>query len=207
MRDHRKVTNISKSRSRSGRSGSTAKGAFSITKAFVAAVVLGGIVGFWWGKTEGQKVDADSIATQVFGTLLEEAKRLLPVQEAPVAQADKSATKESKRPSEGSFSCVNPRIIDGDTFVCDGARVRLTGIDSPEKEGRCRPGRVCAPGDPVASTDNLRKLVQGNRVICEKTDTDRYGRTVARCTAGGTDLSCAQVEGGHAILRYAPISC
>lgn len=107
----------------------------------------------------------------------------------------------------GSFSCVMPRVIDGDTFDCANTRVRLQGIDAPETEGHCRPGRDCAPGDPSVSTANLRRLVRWNKVICRKTETDAYGRMVARCSAGEVDLSCAQVEGGFAILRYAPISC
>lgn len=108
---------------------------------------------------------------------------------------------------EGAFGCVMPRIIDGDTFDCAGTRVRLQGIDAPESEGHCRPGRDCAPGDPSASTANLRRLVGWNKVICHQTDTDVYGRTVARCSAGEVDLSCAQAKGGYAILRYAPINC
>lgn len=108
---------------------------------------------------------------------------------------------------EGSFGCVMPRIIDGDTFDCAGTRVRLQGIDAPETEGHCRPGRNCAPGDPNASTANLHRLVRWSKVICRKTDIDGYGRTVARCSAGDVDLSCAQVDGGYAILRYTPISC
>ena len=108
---------------------------------------------------------------------------------------------------EGAFGCMMPRIIDGDTFDCAGTRVRLQGIDAPETAGHCRPGRKCAPGDPTASTENLRQLVRWSKVICQKTDTDIYGRTVARCSAGKVDLSCAQVEGGYAILRYAPITC
>ena len=100
-----------------------------------------------------------------------------------------------------------PRVIDGDTFACGGKRVRLQGIDAPETEGHCRPGRDCAPGDPTASTNNLRGLVRWSKVVCRQTDTDVYGRAVAICSAGKTDLSCAQVNGGYAIYRYAAITC
>jgi len=116
-------------------------------------------------------------------------------------------TKAEAPVPEGGFSCMTPRTIDGDTFDCAGTRVGLQGVHAPETEGHCRPGRRCAPGDPVASTDNLRRMMRWNKVICQQTDTDRYGRTVARCTADGVDLSCAQVKGDFAILRYAYINC
>ncbi|MCC6828279.1 MAG: thermonuclease family protein [Novosphingobium sp.] len=109
--------------------------------------------------------------------------------------------------SEPSIICSSPRIIDGDTFDCGGTRVRLAGIDSPELPGHCRQGRVCAPGDALASTANLQRLIGGAEVQCRKSDTDRYGRTVARCSAGGRDLSCAQLEGGFTIRRYGYIFC
>lgn len=54
---------------------------------------------------------------------------------------------------------------------------------------------------------NLQRLIGGAEVQCRKSDTDRYGRTVARCSAGGRDLSCAQLEGGFTIRRYGYIFC
>lgn len=103
--------------------------------------------------------------------------------------------------------CDSVRIIDGDTFDCSGTRIRMEGIDAPEMPGHCRPGRECTPGDPFKSSANLSGLVQSTPVECHKTDTDRYGRTVARCYAGDIDLSCKQVEGGFAVKRYGYIWC
>lgn len=103
--------------------------------------------------------------------------------------------------------CGSVRVIDGDTFDCSGIRIRMQGIDAPEKPGHCRAGRKCTPGDPWASTANLSRLMQSGPVECRKTDTDSYGRTVARCFSGDVDLSCEQVKGGFAVKRYAPIWC
>jgi endonuclease YncB( thermonuclease family) len=114
--------------------------------------------------------------------------------------------KSSDAPA-ADFECSSARVLDGDTFDCGATRVRLAGIDAPELEGHCRPGRRCAPGDPYASTEHLRQLVSGARVQCRRTDTDVYGRAVARCTTAGTDLSCAQIGGGYAIRRYGIIFC
>ncbi|PZQ23985.1 MAG: nuclease [Sphingopyxis macrogoltabida] len=117
----------------------------------------------------------------------------------PIARADTG--------DASSFTCPNPTVVDGDTLRCGATRVRLQGIDAPEMPGHCRQGRECAPGDPYASTDNLRRLVAGGALECRQTDTDRYGRAVALCSVGNVDLSCAQVRSGNAIRRYAPLNC
>lgn len=103
--------------------------------------------------------------------------------------------------------CSSAEVTDGDTIRCGQNRIRLEGIDAPEMPGHCRPGRQCTPGDPYASLANLEQLIGGSKVLCTQTDTDRHGRIVARCTAKGEDLSCAQVRDGHAVKRYGWISC
>ncbi len=104
------------------------------------------------------------------------------------------------------ISCERPYIVDGDTLHCGAVRIRLAGIDAPEMPGHCNPGRVCTSGDPFAARAHLQSLVVG-RVSCTQTDTDRYGRIVARCQSGGRDLSCAMIASGHAVRRYGHISC
>lgn len=105
------------------------------------------------------------------------------------------------------FACPDPVIVDGDTLRCGDERVRLKGIDAPEMPGHCRPGRDCVEGDPFASTEHLQMLAGRGVLMCERVDTDSYGRTVARCEAGGVDLSCGQIEAGHAVRRYGFILC
>jgi endonuclease YncB( thermonuclease family) len=105
------------------------------------------------------------------------------------------------------FACRNPVIVDGDTLRCGDERVRLHGIDAPEMPGHCRPGRDCVDGDPYASTAHLRMLAGRGALMCERVDVDNYGRTVARCEAAGVDLSCGQIEAGHAVRRYGFILC
>lgn len=106
-----------------------------------------------------------------------------------------------------TFTCKSPSVTDGDTVRCGAARVRLASIDAPELPGHCRVGRICTPGDPWASSDHLRQVIGDRPLSCRRVDTDRYGRTVAFCSAGGTDLSCAQVTSGHAVVRYGRLSC
>ncbi|WP_439539489.1 thermonuclease family protein [Sphingomonas sp.] len=107
-----------------------------------------------------------------------------------------------------TFLCIAAIAIDGDTLRCSGVgRVRLARIDAPELHG-CPPRRRCAPGDARASQDNLARLIATGPVRCRVVDanpfqkgfqrTDRYGRPVARCSAGGADLGDAQIKDGFA---------
>ncbi|RPF70427.1 thermonuclease family protein [Aurantiacibacter spongiae] len=89
------------------------------------------------------------------------------------------------------------RITDGDTIRCGDERIRLLGIDAPELPGHCRQGRDCVEGDPYASTETLRRAMQG-RLTIARAGTDRYGRTLAVVYADGVNLSCAQIEAGQA---------
>lgn len=108
---------------------------------------------------------------------------------------------------DASFQCGSIRVIDGDTFDCGSIRIRLSGIDAPELPGHCRQGRQCTQGAPYAAMQNLQNLVAVGSVQCHKADTDRYGRTVARCTSNGVDLSCGQLSAGQAVRRYGYILC
>lgn len=131
--------------------------------------------------------------------------------EAELAGASQEQSTASKAgevlDSQGHFACVDPQVVDGDTLRCGQERVRLASIDAPELPGHCRRGRTCVEGDPFASTDNLKALVAAGNVDCRRTDLDGYGRTIARCTASDLDLSCAQVAGGFAVVRYGSLAC
>lgn len=107
-----------------------------------------------------------------------------------------------------AFVCLAAIAIDGDTLRCAGlGRVRLLAIDAPELPGHCRKGRECTPGDPFASKASLARLVEGRQVTCRSQGRDGYGRTLARCSASGRDLSCAQVAAGSAVERYGRLEC
>jgi endonuclease YncB( thermonuclease family) len=99
------------------------------------------------------------------------------------------------------FACTVAWVIDGDTLTCsDHRKVRLAGIDAPELHG-CVPGRHCTPGNAKQSLHSLIRLSKGRTLRCEAVGTS-YDRTVAFCSAGSVDLSCAQVRSGYAVVRY-----
>jgi endonuclease YncB( thermonuclease family) len=95
------------------------------------------------------------------------------------------------------------KITDGDSFEIAGTDVRLFGVDAPEGRQDCtRNGRPWRCGD--AATAELRRLVGNATIVCRREDIDSYGRTVARCSNGGTDLAAAMARAGMAIAyrRY-----
>lgn len=105
------------------------------------------------------------------------------------------------------------RVIDGDTLEVQGQRVRLHGVDAPEKDQLCRlKGSAYHCG--LVSLVALEELLDGQPVTCEPKGRDRYGRVVARCFVGQPrhfDLSGLMVRQGLAVAYtkysrdYAPL--
>lgn len=97
------------------------------------------------------------------------------------------------------------RVIDGDTLEVAGRRIRLWGIDAPERGQTCegRGGRTYECGRDAAAV--LSELVRGKRVSCAARDHDRYGRIVAVCSTEAGEINAAMVRRGWAVVyrRYA----
>jgi len=75
--------------------------------------------------------------------------------------------------------CVGPVrvncVIDGDTVWVDGEKIRLSAIDAPEIEGRCRFERELA----ARARRRLSELLSSQPFTVARSGTDRYGRTLA----------------------------
>ena len=81
-------------------------------------------------------------------------------------------------------------VTDGDTIKINHTQIRLFGIDAPE---------LNHPYGKKAKWA-LHALCKGQTVRAEITETDHYGRTVAKCTLpDGRDLSAEMVKQGLAI--------
>ena len=90
------------------------------------------------------------------------------------------------------------RVSDGDTIVLmDRTRIRLHGIDAPERD---------QPYGDIATA--ALKYMVGRSVYYVETDTDRYGRMVATLyhSKDGYDINASMVCAGYAwwYERYAP---
>jgi len=101
------------------------------------------------------------------------------------------------------------RVVDGDTLVVAGMRVRLAGVDAPESRQRCeRGGESWECG--ATATAALQRLTEGQVVRCATLGQDRYERMLGRCEAGEADLGAALVRQGMAVAytryswRYVP---
>jgi micrococcal nuclease len=95
--------------------------------------------------------------------------------------------------------CVVQRVSDGDSFRCqDGSRVRLIGIDSPERQQD--------PFGRQAQQALLQLIPTGTRVGLERdvAPADRYGRVLAYAWLGTTLVNEAMVQGGWAVLYTVP---
>ena len=98
-------------------------------------------------------------------------------------------------PDEAKLAKVD-RVVDGDTvYTKDGTKIRLHGIDTPERD---------QPYGKQA-TRALNSLIKTKIFVLEK-DSDRYGRLVAVLyTPEGLNVNLEMVCGGHAwwYERYA----
>ncbi len=94
--------------------------------------------------------------------------------------------------TDAPFSGWVRYVVDGDSLYLHGVRkqIRLWGINAPERN----------QPDYKQATSKLRSLTLHKRLNCYRQDTDKYGRTVARCeNNNGEDISRSMLESGKAI--------
>ena len=89
------------------------------------------------------------------------------------------------------------RVVDGDTIVLNGEKIRFTGIDTPELK------QTCLQGDQeVACGMSAKKLlvekIGNNTPECISEGKDVYKRTLAECFVNGESLSKFLVRSGYA---------
>lgn len=80
------------------------------------------------------------------------------------------------------------RVIDGDTIVADDIKIRLWGIDAPEKKSDYY----------FASKLLLESLLDGGKLTCKLIEKDRYERHVMHCLIDGIDVGSMMVHMGMA---------
>jgi len=90
------------------------------------------------------------------------------------------------------------RVVDGDTLVLAGQRIRLVGIDAPELQQVCQRNRREWPCGEAAKT-YLTNLIGNAQAACEADGSDRYQRLLAVCRVENRSLNAAMVGGGYAV--------
>lgn len=105
-----------------------------------------------------------------------------------------------------STNCLTgvARIVDGDTIVVAGERLRLHGIDAPETDQMFLLDGKWLPSGIIAAAA-LETLTAGVTLRCDVIEQDRYGRPVVKCySPNGVDIGCRLVSAGWALAyrRY-----
>ncbi|TVQ29975.1 MAG: thermonuclease family protein [Geminicoccaceae bacterium] len=92
-------------------------------------------------------------------------------------------------------------VLDADTFVVAGERIRLIGIDAPENDQHCHvDGRPWPCGE--MATAAAEAMVGRSEIACEVFGRDRYERPLAVCRRGEVDLNDLIVREGWALAWY-----
>ena len=91
----------------------------------------------------------------------------------------------------------NLKVIDGDTIVLNGEKIRFSGIDTPELK------QTCIDEDKEVFCGVLAKMLLiekiGNKTPeCISEGKDIYKRTLAECFIDGESLSSFLVRSGYA---------
>ena len=89
------------------------------------------------------------------------------------------------------------RVVDGDTIVLNGEKIRFSGIDTPELKQTCLKDSREVPCGMTAKMLLVKKI--GNATIeCISEGKDTYKRTLAECFVNGESLSKFLVRSGYA---------
>ncbi len=99
------------------------------------------------------------------------------------------------------------KIIDGDTIKINSKKIRLYGIDAPEKKQTCKKSYLkignfffnknylCGH----VSTNMLTKKINNQIIKCKIKDVDRYNRFIGECYKRNENLNSWLVSHGYAV--------
>ena len=91
----------------------------------------------------------------------------------------------------------NLKIVDGDTIILNGEKIRFLGIDTPELKQTCLQGNE-EVGCGMFAKKLLVKKIGNNIPKCIGEKKDFYKRTLAECFVNGESLSKFLVRSGYA---------
>ena len=99
------------------------------------------------------------------------------------------------------------KIIDGDTIKINSKKIRLHGIDAPEKKQVCKKPYITIVFFSFSknylcgqvSTDKLTKKINNQIIKCKIKNVDRYNRLIAECYKRNENLNSWLVSNGYAV--------
>ena len=89
------------------------------------------------------------------------------------------------------------RVVDGDTIVLNGEKIRFSGIDTPELKQTCLKDDQ-EVGCGVTAKKLLAEKIGNATIECISEGKDTYKRTLAECFVNGESLSKFLVRSGYA---------
>ena len=99
------------------------------------------------------------------------------------------------------------KVVDGDTIKISSKKIRLYGIDAPEKKQKCKKiyltisfmsfTRNYKCGE--VSTQKLIKKINKQKLNCNILDVDRYKRLIGECFKRNINLNSWMVSNGYAV--------
>ena len=106
------------------------------------------------------------------------------------------------------------KVIDGDTIKINSKKIRLFGIDAPEKKQFCKKiflsiSLISFKKDYACgeiSTNFLKKKIDNKMIICKSIGMDRYKRHIAECFKEKRNINAFMVRNGQAVAyrKYSP---
>jgi endonuclease YncB( thermonuclease family) len=99
------------------------------------------------------------------------------------------------------------RVVDGDTIKINSKKIRLYGIDAPEKKQKCKKtyltiSFISFTKDYMCgeiSTQKLIKKINKQKLNCKILDVDRYKRLIAECFKKNININSWMVSNGYAV--------
>ena len=116
-------------------------------------------------------------------------------------------TYQDVKSSEISSITGYAKVTDGDTIKINTFKIRLNGIDAPEKKQKCKKPYItifmftfyedyfCGQ----KSTEALIKKINNQKVTCKISDIDYFKRLIGECFKRKTNLNSWLVSNGHAV--------
>ena len=99
------------------------------------------------------------------------------------------------------------KVVDGDTIKMNSKKIRLYGIDAPEKKQKCKKTYLTISFMSFTkdymcgevSTQKLIKKINKQKLNCNILDVDRYKRLIGECFKRNINLNSWMVSNGYAV--------